>query len=101
MQRSHGSFNRCARRCRGFAMSGPIETGPRRPEGNLVLPKAPLTLGQVTWQPQQFANEQNLRGVNGTGQPSAERFAAHNAGLINSLNVLGALRRVDTPPVTR
>ena len=64
----------------------------RQTEGNMVLPKAPLTLGQVTRDPQQFANEMNLRGVNGAGRPLAERFAAQNAGLIDAMNMQGAAR---------
>ena len=64
----------------------------RQTEGNMVLPKAPLTLGQTTRDPQQYANEVNLRGVNGPGQPLAERFAGQNSGLIDALNSQGASR---------
>lgn len=63
----------------------------RAAEGRSVLgDEAALTLGQATRDPVLYAREANLRGVEGAGNALAERFAAQNRALINSLNTRGA-----------
>lgn len=63
----------------------------RRGEGEVVLgANNGLTLGQATRDPMQFAQERNLRGIQGAGQPLTERFANQNTALIDSLNKQGA-----------
>ncbi|SPA44599.1 glucosaminidase domain-containing protein [Cupriavidus taiwanensis] len=63
----------------------------RAAEGRAVLgDEAALTLGQATRDPQQFAREMNLRGVEGAGNALSERFAAQNNRLIQALNERGA-----------
>lgn len=63
----------------------------RAAEGRAVLgDEAALTLGQATRDPVLYAREANLRGVEGAGNALAERFAAQNRALINSLNTRGA-----------
>lgn len=46
------------------------------------------TLGQVTRDPKQWANEMNLRGVTGTGEPLLQRFTEQNAALTKGINAL-------------
>lgn len=48
------------------------------------------TLGQITRDPTQFTREMNLRGVEGAGEPLAQRFNGQNNALINLLNKAGA-----------
>jgi hypothetical protein len=43
------------------------------------------TLGQITRDPTQFANELNMRGVNGIGSPLANRFNQQNTQLQQAL----------------
>ena len=63
----------------------------RAAEGRAVLgDEAALTLGQATRDPQLYAREMNLRGVEGAGNALADRFSAQNRALINSLNSRGA-----------
>lgn len=63
----------------------------RRAEGQAVLgPDAGLTLGQATRDPMQFAQERNMRGVQGAGEPLTQRFADQNRALIVALNERGA-----------
>ena len=54
----------------------------------------PLTKGQLLGNerggPMQFAKEQNLRGIEGVGEPLTNRFVDQNAAAINNLNALGA-----------
>ncbi|NSX16942.1 glucosaminidase domain-containing protein [Cupriavidus taiwanensis] len=63
----------------------------RAAEAESVLgPQAGLTVGQATRDPQQFAREMNLRGVEGAGNALSERFSAQNNRLIQALNERGA-----------
>lgn len=63
----------------------------RRAEGEAVLGQdAGLTLGQATRDPMQFAQERNMRGIQGAGEPLTQRFADQNRALINALNERGA-----------
>lgn len=63
----------------------------RAAEGRTILgDEAALTLGQATRDPMLYAREANLRGVDGAGNALADRFAAQNRALINSLNTRGA-----------
>lgn len=63
----------------------------RRAEGEAVLGSdAGLTLGQATRDPMQFAQERNMRGIQGAGEPLTQRFADQNRALINALNERGA-----------
>lgn len=63
----------------------------RQAEGRAILgDEAALTLGQATRDPQQFALEMNLRGVEGAGNALTDRFAAQNNRLIQALNERGA-----------
>lgn len=63
----------------------------RAAEAESVLgPQAGLTVGQATRNPQQFAREMNLRGVEGAGDALSQRFSAQNNALINALNQRGA-----------
>jgi len=48
------------------------------------------TAGQITRDPTQFAQEKNLRGIVGAGEPLANRFNQQNAQLIDNLNTRGA-----------
>lgn len=43
------------------------------------------TLGQITRDPMQFAQEANIRGVPGVGEPLTQRFNAQNTQLQNNL----------------
>lgn len=49
-----------------------------------------LTKGQATRDPAQWAFEQNIRGVDGAGQPMMERLSGQNQQLIDALNNVGA-----------
>jgi hypothetical protein len=63
----------------------------RRAEGQTVLGNdAGLTLGQATRDPMQFAQERNMRGVQGAGEQLTQRFADQNRALIGALNERGA-----------
>lgn len=44
------------------------------------------TVGQVTRAPTQFARERNLRGVEGAGEPLAQRFADQDNALLRALS---------------
>lgn len=57
-----------------------------------------LMRGQATRDSMQFAAEQNLRGVQGVGEPITQRLVDQNRGLIENLNVMGAKNAPD--PVT-
>lgn len=76
-----------------FASNKTLDAGAllRKAEGDAVLGQGRgLTLGQATRNPQQFAREMNLRGVEGAGAPLAERFAGQNQALVEALNKRGA-----------
>ena len=63
----------------------------RAAEAESVLgPQGALTVGQATRNPQQFASEMNLRGVEGAGEALTDRFATQNNRLIQALNERGA-----------
>jgi len=49
-----------------------------------------LTKGQATRDPAQWAFEQNIRGVQGAGEPMMDRLAGQNQKLIEALNTVGA-----------
>lgn len=50
----------------------------------------PMTTGQITRDPLQFALEQNLRGIQGIGEPITQRLQEQNRALIQNLDVMGA-----------
>ena len=50
----------------------------------------PMLKGQITRDPMQFAMEQNLRGIHGTGEPITEVLRSQNKALVENLNALGA-----------
>jgi len=61
-----------------------------------TLPVAvPMLKGQVTRDPMQFAMEQNLRGIQGVGEPIVQTIQAQNKALIENLNAMGAARGAD------
>lgn len=49
-----------------------------------------LTRGQATGDPMLFAREQNLRGIQGVGEPITARLQQQNAAFIGNLDALGA-----------
>ena len=60
-------------------------------EGQTVLGKdAGLMTGQATRDPQLFAKELDLRGIQGAGKPIADRLALQNQRLIDALGKKGA-----------
>lgn len=59
--------------------------------GKAVLGEdAALMTGQMTRDPMKFANELNLRGVEGAGKPIADRLALQNERLIDAVQKRGA-----------
>lgn len=48
------------------------------------------TRGQITRDPTQYARERNLRGVEGAGEPLAQRFQQQNNQLLQVINQRGA-----------
>lgn len=50
----------------------------------------PMLKGQIARDPMQFAKEQNLRGIQGLGEPITETLTAQNKALIANLDALGA-----------
>lgn len=53
------------------------------------------TLGQVTRDPTQFASERNMRGIQGAGEPLANRFNEQNSQINALLGKAGATRAVE------
>lgn len=63
----------------------------RQAQGRAVLgDDAGLMLGQSTRDPQMFARELDLRGVQGAGKPIADRLALQNTRLIEAMGKQGA-----------
>lgn len=69
-----------------------LKTG-KQLDPNALLRKAEFealgiqpTQGQVTRDPMQFARERNLRGIEGAGEPLAQRFSEQNNQLTSMLN---------------
>ncbi len=54
-----------------------------------------LTRGQATGDPMLFAREQNLRGIQGVGEPITQRLQQQNAAFIQNLDALGAKNAPD------
>jgi hypothetical protein len=50
----------------------------------------PFMRGQASGDAMQFAKEQNLRGIQGVGEPITQRLTDQNAVVLNNLDVLGA-----------
>lgn len=50
----------------------------------------PMTQGQLSRDPMQFAKEQNLRGITGVGEPITDLYQQQNRALIENLNAMGA-----------
>lgn len=50
----------------------------------------PMLKGQVSRDPMQFAKEQNLRGIQGVGEPITDTLVRQNRALIDNLNSMGA-----------
>ena len=55
-----------------------------------------LTRGQATGDPMLFAREQNLRGIEGVGEPITQRLTEQNAAFVANLDALGAKNAPDT-----
>lgn len=50
----------------------------------------PLLRGQASRDPMQFAKEQNLRGIQGVGEPITDVLGQQNKALISNLDAMGA-----------
>lgn len=59
--------------------------------GTVLSESGRMTAGQATRNPMQFAQELNLRGIQGVGEPMQARMAAQNADLISAVRGSGAL----------
>jgi hypothetical protein len=55
----------------------------------------PMLKGQITRDPMQFAKEQNLRGIEGVGEPITHTLQAQNKALIANLDAIGADKGTD------
>lgn len=55
----------------------------------------PMLKGQITRDAMQFAKEQNLRGIQGVGEPITETLQSQNRALIKNLDALGADKGAD------
>ena len=55
----------------------------------------PMLKGQITREPMQFAKEQNLRGIQGVGEPITQTLQAQNQALLANLDAMGAKRGTD------
>ncbi|MFJ1471173.1 lytic transglycosylase domain-containing protein [Massilia orientalis] len=62
----------------------------RLAQANSLPVPVPMTSGQISRDPMQFAVEQNLRGVHGVGEPITDLLQRQNRALIDNLNALGA-----------
>jgi hypothetical protein len=54
-----------------------------------------LTRGQATGDPMLYAREQNLRGIQGVGEPITSRLQQQNSAFIDNLDALGAKNAPD------
>lgn len=50
----------------------------------------PMLKGQLSRDPMQYAKEQNLRGINGVGEPIQATLKAQNTALVANLDAIGA-----------
>lgn len=57
--------------------------------------QVPMLQGQISRDAMQFAKEQNLRGINGVGEPITDVLTAQNKALIGNLDALGANKGSD------
>jgi hypothetical protein len=64
-------------------------------EANGLAVPVPMLRGQLTRDPMQYAVEQNLRGVQGVGEPIQSVLQKQNSALIQNLDVLGAQKGAD------
>lgn len=62
----------------------------RLAQANALPVPVPMTKGQISRDPMQFAVEQNLRGVHGVGEPITDLLQRQNRALIDNLNAIGA-----------
>lgn len=62
----------------------------RLTEAQTLPVPVPMLKGQISRDAMQFAKEQNLRGIQGVGEPITETLTKQNRALIDNLNVLGA-----------
>lgn len=62
----------------------------RLAQANSLPVPVPMTSGQISRDPMQYAVEQNLRGVHGVGEPITDLLQRQNRALIDNLNALGA-----------
>lgn len=62
----------------------------RLTEAQTLPVPVPMLKGQITRDAMQFAKEQNLRGINGVGEPITETLKTQNRALIENLDALGA-----------
>ncbi len=72
----------------------PIAIANRAKAESLPVP-VQLTRGQATGDPMLFAREQNLRGIQGVGEPLTARLQQQNAAFIGNLDALGAKNAPD------
>lgn len=77
---------------RALATGGAIDSAALGRKADFTTIGATPTLGQITRDPQQFAFEQTLQGVQGAGRPLAEVAQNNNKALIDALNSAGANR---------
>ncbi len=54
-----------------------------------------LLRGQATGDPMLFSREQNLRGIDGVGEPITSRLQQQNAAFVGNLDALGAKNAMD------
>jgi len=67
------------------------ETALKRLMDAQTLPvPVPMLKGQISRDAIQYAKEQNLRGIQGVGEPITETLTKQNRALIDNLNVMGA-----------
>lgn len=67
----------------------------RLAQAQLLPVPVPMLKGQVTRDAMQFAKEQNLRGIQGVGEPITQTLTDQNKALIGNLDALGAKNSQD------
>lgn len=72
----------------------PVAVANRAKAESLPVP-VQLTRGQATGDPMLFAREQNLRGIQGVGEPITGRLQEQNAAFLANLDALGAKNAPD------
>lgn len=80
---------------RAVSVGGSVDDAALARKADFLAIGAKPTLGTITRDPQQFAYEQTLRGVNGAGSELADIATQNNAALIRGLNEAGAARAAD------